>query len=305
MSKPLEGGYQLLLTHQKLSGSGEDHEALRRMVSILLKRQGKKYKELIEQPKSFIHKPEEGVGNDPSFGEGRPSGIKKLQKCPKDSPKDLIRNRAVPRTIKERENQIQLAQNLPTRVQDPQIGAFIYGQCIQYGQNSYSIHSQGEVKDEKDFSTQIMDEIKHIKSSINLQLGKFDNKLNKLTSNINDSKRKDRNFTEWCKVKKARLESISNLFDRIESKFQVQNDELEDLSINNINDQLTILKTYVLEIVDNTNLLSTHLARSDSERQKSKNEIISNVEQIHKDYEPDSHIPRNSTPLTEEKCSVK
>ncbi|MBW0536417.1 hypothetical protein O181_076132 [Austropuccinia psidii MF-1] len=46
-----------------------------------------------------------------------------------------------------------------------------------------------------------------------------------------------------------------------------------------------------------------HLAKIDSERQKSKNEIIANVEKIHKNYE--SHISRHSTPLNEEKLSVK
>ncbi|MBW0555434.1 hypothetical protein O181_095149 [Austropuccinia psidii MF-1] len=90
---------------------------------------------------------------------------------------------------------------------------------------------------------------------------------------------------------------------RIESKCQVQNDEMEDLSILNINDQLKILKYHILEISDNTNQFSTNLAKSDSERQKLKDEIIANVEQIHKNYEP--HIPRHSTPLTEEKLSVK
>ncbi|MBW0541576.1 hypothetical protein O181_081291 [Austropuccinia psidii MF-1] len=39
--------------------------------------------------------------------------------------------------------------------------------------------------------------------------------------------------------------------------------------------------------------------------QKLKNEIIAHVEHIHRNYEPNSHIPRHSTPLTEEKCSVK
>ncbi|MBW0536954.1 hypothetical protein O181_076669 [Austropuccinia psidii MF-1] len=78
---------------------------------------------------------------------------------------------------------------------------------------------------------------------------------------------------------------------------------MEDLSILNINDQLRILKDHVLEIIDNTNQFATHLAKSDSERQKLKNEIISNVEQIHKNYEP--HMPSNSTPFTEEKTSVK
>ncbi|MBW0576937.1 hypothetical protein O181_116652 [Austropuccinia psidii MF-1] len=77
---------------------------------------------------------------------------------------------------------------------------------------------------------------------------------------------------------------------------------MEALPIININVQLRILKYHVLEIINNTNQFSTNLAKSDSERQKLKNEIIANVEQIHKNYEP--HMPRHSTPLTEEKCSV-
>ncbi|MBW0541303.1 hypothetical protein O181_081018 [Austropuccinia psidii MF-1] len=78
---------------------------------------------------------------------------------------------------------------------------------------------------------------------------------------------------------------------------------MEDLSILNINDQLIILKDYVLEIINNTNQFATHLAKSESERQKLKNEIIANVKQIDKNYGP--QIPRHSTPLTEEKCFVK
>ncbi|MBW0481973.1 hypothetical protein O181_021688 [Austropuccinia psidii MF-1] len=34
------------------------------------------------------------------------------------------------------QRQSQLAQTLPTMVQDPQIGAFSCGQCFQYGQDS-------------------------------------------------------------------------------------------------------------------------------------------------------------------------
>ncbi|MBW0588435.1 hypothetical protein O181_128150 [Austropuccinia psidii MF-1] len=78
---------------------------------------------------------------------------------------------------------------------------------------------------------------------------------------------------------------------------------MEDLSILNIIDQLRILKDHVLEIIKNTNQFATHLEISESERQKLKNEIISNVEQIHKNYGP--HMPRHSTPLNEEKHSVK
>ncbi|MBW0521756.1 hypothetical protein O181_061471 [Austropuccinia psidii MF-1] len=78
---------------------------------------------------------------------------------------------------------------------------------------------------------------------------------------------------------------------------------MENLSILNINYQLRILKDHVLEMSKNTNQFATYLAKCDSERQKVKNEIIANVEQIDKNYEP--HMPRHSTPLTEEKLSVK
>ncbi|MBW0556558.1 hypothetical protein O181_096273 [Austropuccinia psidii MF-1] len=78
---------------------------------------------------------------------------------------------------------------------------------------------------------------------------------------------------------------------------------MKDLSILNINDQLRILKDHVLEIMNNTNEFATHLARSDSERKKLKNEVIANVEQIHKNYE--THMPRHSTPFTEENLSLK
>ncbi|MBW0522684.1 hypothetical protein O181_062399 [Austropuccinia psidii MF-1] len=102
MPKPLARGHEFLLTHQELSGLGEDHRTLKRLEHIVLQRQSQKDEELVEEPKSFIHRPEEGVGNDSSIGDRRPSGIYQLQKCPKTSPKDLRRSRKVPRAIKER-----------------------------------------------------------------------------------------------------------------------------------------------------------------------------------------------------------
>ncbi|MBW0493109.1 hypothetical protein O181_032824 [Austropuccinia psidii MF-1] len=44
MPKPLAGGHELLLTHQELSGSGEDHRTLRRVEPITLQRQIQKIK---------------------------------------------------------------------------------------------------------------------------------------------------------------------------------------------------------------------------------------------------------------------
>ncbi|MBW0533002.1 hypothetical protein O181_072717 [Austropuccinia psidii MF-1] len=201
------------------------------------------------------------------------------------------------------QRQSKLEQTLPTRVQDPQLGAFSHGQCLQYGQDSYGIHRKRAGKDLNAFSTQIIDEIQFFKSSIDVEIGQFYAKFNKITSDISELKQNDKKYIEWYKLKNVRLDSIINTCDRIESKFQAQNDEMEDLSILNINYQLRILKDHVLEIINNINQFATNLEKSDSERQKLKNEIIANVEQIHKNYEP--HMPRHSTPFTEEKPSLK
>ncbi|MBW0525242.1 hypothetical protein O181_064957 [Austropuccinia psidii MF-1] len=138
MPKPLVQGHELLLTHKELSRSGEDHRALRRLEPIVLQRQSQKEKELAEEPKSFIYQPEEGVGNDSSFGDRRPSGIYQLQTS------SISVQGQANRTSEEAErsqepsrqgqSQSQLAQTLPTMVQDSQIGAFGSGQCLQYGQ---------------------------------------------------------------------------------------------------------------------------------------------------------------------------
>ncbi|MBW0529967.1 hypothetical protein O181_069682 [Austropuccinia psidii MF-1] len=75
MPKPLARDHGLLLTHQEISGLVEDHRAPRRVEPIVLQRTLQTDKELVEEPKSFIQRKEEGVGNDPIFGERRPSGI--------------------------------------------------------------------------------------------------------------------------------------------------------------------------------------------------------------------------------------
>ncbi|MBW0519321.1 hypothetical protein O181_059036 [Austropuccinia psidii MF-1] len=155
MPNPLAGGHELLLTHQELSSSGEDLGNLRRLEPIVLQRQSQKDKELVEKPRSFIHRPEEGVANDSSFGDRRPSSVYQLQNSSRSV------QRQVQRTPEEEEmsqepsrkgqRQSKLAHTLPPKVQDPQIGAFSHGQCLQYGQDSYGIHSQRAGNNEKDF----------------------------------------------------------------------------------------------------------------------------------------------------------
>ncbi|MBW0520666.1 hypothetical protein O181_060381, partial [Austropuccinia psidii MF-1] len=225
----------------------------------------------------------------PEVSKDKPKGPQKKQKKYQEQSRQGQRQR-------------KLAQTLPTRVQDSPIGAFSHGQCLQYVPDSYGIHRQRAGKDEQDFSTQIIDEIHFVKYIIDVKLGKFDAKLNKMILDMSELKRNDKKYTEWYQLRNVRLYSITNTCDRIESQFQVQNDEMEDLSILKINDQHRILKDHVLEITKNTNQFATHFTKSDSGRQNLKNEIISNVEQIHKNYEP--HMPRHSTPLTEEKRSV-
>ncbi|MBW0591806.1 hypothetical protein O181_131521 [Austropuccinia psidii MF-1] len=184
MPKPLAGRHELLLTNQELFGSGQDHRALRWLEPIVLQRQSQKDRELVEEPKSFIHRPE-GVGNDSSVGDRRPSGIYQLQTSSRS-----VQGQAQ-RTSKEKaersqepsrkgQRKSQLSQTLPTRVEDSQIGAFSSGECLQNGQKSYEIQSEREGKDERDFYTQIIDEIHFVKSIIDLQICKFDAKLNKI-----------------------------------------------------------------------------------------------------------------------------
>ncbi|MBW0527827.1 hypothetical protein O181_067542 [Austropuccinia psidii MF-1] len=103
----------------------------------------------------------------------------------------------------------------------------------------------------------------------------------------------------------TKLELLTNTCDRIESKYHVQDDEMEDFSTKNINDQLRVLEHYFVAVAENTSQFATHLAKSDSERKSFKEEILAQVEQIHKKYESNPHMPRNSTPLTEERLLVK
>ncbi|MBW0542371.1 hypothetical protein O181_082086 [Austropuccinia psidii MF-1] len=267
MPKPLAGGHELLLTHQELSGSGEDHRTLRRLEPIVLQRQGKKDKELVEEPKSLIHRPEEGAGNDSSFGDRRPSGVYQLQTSSRSVQRQAQRTSEETERSKEPsrkgKRQSQLEQTLPTRVQDSQIGAFSCGQCVQYGKDSHGIYSQGAGKDEQNISTQIIDEIHFVQSNSDVKIGKLDANLTKITLDINDKQ-----SSEMHKSVITKLELLTNTCDRIESKYQVQNDEMEYLSTLKINDQLKIMKDHVLEIAKNTNQFSTHLAKSDSERKK-------------------------------------
>ncbi|MBW0561186.1 hypothetical protein O181_100901 [Austropuccinia psidii MF-1] len=184
MPKASAGVHELLLTHQELSGSGEDHRTLRRLGPIVLQGQGQKDKELAEEPKYFIHRPKERVGNDSSFGDGGPSGVYKLQTSSRSVQGQAQRTSEEAERSQEPSKQgqrkTQLAQTLPTRVKDPQIEAFSHGQCIQHGQDFDRIHSQRAGKDEQNLSKEIIDQIHFVQSNINVALCRFCAKINNL-----------------------------------------------------------------------------------------------------------------------------
>ncbi|MBW0469205.1 hypothetical protein O181_008920 [Austropuccinia psidii MF-1] len=144
--KALEGGHELLLAHQELSGSGEDHRNIRRVEHIVLQRKGQKDKYLVEEPKYFIHRQEERAGNDSSFGDRRPSGVYQLQTSSRSVPRQAQRTSEEEERSQEPsrkgQRQRKLAHTLHTAIQDPQIGPFSSRQCLQYGQDSYGIQSQ-------------------------------------------------------------------------------------------------------------------------------------------------------------------
>ncbi|MBW0575928.1 hypothetical protein O181_115643, partial [Austropuccinia psidii MF-1] len=94
----------------------------------------------------------------------------------------------------------------------------------------------------------VHNEIHFVQSNIDVNIGKPDAKLTKITLDLNDLKKNDKQSAEMHKSVITTLELLTNTCDRIESKYQAQIDEMEDLPIFNINDQLKILKDHVLEI---------------------------------------------------------
>ncbi|MBW0564689.1 hypothetical protein O181_104404 [Austropuccinia psidii MF-1] len=70
MPKPLAGGHELLLTHQELSGSGEDHRNLRRVEPIVLQRQGQKDKDWLKNQSLLSEDQKKELEMTPALEEG-------------------------------------------------------------------------------------------------------------------------------------------------------------------------------------------------------------------------------------------
>ncbi|MBW0468880.1 hypothetical protein O181_008595 [Austropuccinia psidii MF-1] len=71
MLKPLKGVYELLLTHQKLSGSDEDHTALRIMEPVFLQGQSQKIKSWLKNQTLLSVDQKKGLEITPSLEKER------------------------------------------------------------------------------------------------------------------------------------------------------------------------------------------------------------------------------------------
>ncbi|MBW0557342.1 hypothetical protein O181_097057 [Austropuccinia psidii MF-1] len=105
MPKPLAGGHELLLTHQELSGSGEDHRNLRMLEPIVLQRQGRNIKNWFKNQSLLSIDQKKELEMTPALKTEGPvvsTSSKPAPEVSKDKPKGPQRNREVPRTIKPR-----------------------------------------------------------------------------------------------------------------------------------------------------------------------------------------------------------
>ncbi|MBW0552639.1 hypothetical protein O181_092354 [Austropuccinia psidii MF-1] len=83
--KPLAGSHELLLTHQELSGSGEDHRNLTRVEPIVLQIQDQKKES--EMTPALEEGPVASTGSKPApeAAKEKPKGPHKKKKCPKNN----------------------------------------------------------------------------------------------------------------------------------------------------------------------------------------------------------------------------
>ncbi|MBW0514268.1 hypothetical protein O181_053983 [Austropuccinia psidii MF-1] len=140
MPKPLAGGHELLCTHQGLSGSEEDHITLRRVDPIVLQRQAQKIKNWLKNQSLLCVDQKKELEMTTALEEGSVASTssRSIQREAQRTPEDKEMSQE---PLGQGKWQSKLAQTLPAMVQDPQIGAFSCGQCLQYGQDSYGIHS--------------------------------------------------------------------------------------------------------------------------------------------------------------------
>ncbi|MBW0487317.1 hypothetical protein O181_027032 [Austropuccinia psidii MF-1] len=97
----------------------------------------------------------------------------------------------------------------------------------------------------RNFYTQMIQEMECVNISINLEPSNIDETSTKIISDINDSKKDGRASAKLNKSTIERLDIIFKKCDRIESKCQVQDYEMKGISLTTINEQVTFLTNHV------------------------------------------------------------
>ncbi|MBW0526184.1 hypothetical protein O181_065899 [Austropuccinia psidii MF-1] len=100
MPKLLAGGHKLLLTHQELSGSGENNRNLRRMDPIVLERQDQKIKNWLKNQSFLPIDQEKELEMTSALGKEGPMASTTSKPAPemsKDKPKGAQKKKKGPR----------------------------------------------------------------------------------------------------------------------------------------------------------------------------------------------------------------
>ncbi|MBW0583537.1 hypothetical protein O181_123252 [Austropuccinia psidii MF-1] len=180
MPKPLAGRHELLLTHEELCGSGEDHRNVRRVEHIVLKDKVKKIKNWLKNQISSSLDQKKELEMTLVWEKEGPvvsTSSKPATEMSKYKPKGPQKKKKGPKNHEGKgKGKDNWHRPYPQGYRSHQIGTFSSGQCFKYGQNSYRIHSKREGKDEQDFSMQLIDEIQFVRSSIDVELDKCDAK---------------------------------------------------------------------------------------------------------------------------------
>ncbi|MBW0522622.1 hypothetical protein O181_062337 [Austropuccinia psidii MF-1] len=98
--KPLAGRHELLFTHQELSGSGEDHRALRSMESLVLQGKGKNVQNWLKNQSLLSIEQKKELELTPYLEKDRPvasTSFKTAPEQPNDKPKRPQKKQRGPR----------------------------------------------------------------------------------------------------------------------------------------------------------------------------------------------------------------
>ncbi|MBW0479074.1 hypothetical protein O181_018789 [Austropuccinia psidii MF-1] len=136
ITKPLEGGMNSYLHIKRFLGQERTIEILGAWSSLSFKAKVKKIKKWLKNQSILSIDKRKELKMTPALEKEGPVASNNSKPNPEvseDKPNGPYKKHRAPKNNKGIAN----LQTLPTRVKDPQVGAFSCGQCIQYFQNPY------------------------------------------------------------------------------------------------------------------------------------------------------------------------